>query len=196
MTDYTYSITNDIISQQVDTDQLQYTILNDVVLNINYSGMNVDGDTLTIHYTSALDPSAETHLDDVVANHTPIAVEEYSKDSPVPLNIQSITAVNDYTKVASYIYQGVINDYLPTKVLFYLIPQGTISSVSLKVIDITNSKTITESTGLSLTGDGLYALTDISNLPLANAIFQIYVRKDDGDAGDELFVELVNLYFA
>ncbi len=85
-----------------------------------------------------------------------------------------------YTAFKDVIYLGASKNL--TKV-FVLIDYNGVGTVDMKIFDVTNAQTIAEKTGITTSGIEILDLGTISNLPSANAQFEVQFRKNGGGTG-------------
>lgn len=79
---YSYDITTDISVSKVNLDKLEKTI-NESSIGTPLSNISLDGNQLTIVFTSSLDLSQETNLDSLVMNHDGEAIPEVISNTGV-----------------------------------------------------------------------------------------------------------------
>jgi len=86
-----------------------------------------------------------------------------------------------YEAIGSFRYGGTIAQGALTFLKAILSSNSGGDTGSVKIFDVTNSLTIAEGTGLVLTtAPAIHDLGAISNLPTADAVFEIQIKKDFG----------------
>lgn len=121
---YSYIVTKDIISKQVDTDSLIVDIVGSTI-TIALDSVIVDGDTLNITFKAGISADEKAVLDIIVSNHPGIATEK-----PDEVNISNSVrthnvAEDDFLRVR---HTGLANFAIPANTKNssdWLIPQLT-----------------------------------------------------------------------
>lgn len=93
------------------------------------------------------------------------------------------TNSTSYQEACAFIFPGTTAIGTPTKIqaIFYRI-SGAAGTGEIRILDVTNSLVIAELTGVN-TGSGVETIQDlgvISNLPAAEAIFEVQIRRQGG----------------
>ena len=92
-------------------------------------------------------------------------------------NINKIDITEAYQEVAAFEYDPDKNE-ISTSITVTMSASETNPSHSLKLIDITNSKTIAESTNNAIAILHMHDLGTVSNIPTQKAVFMLEVKKD------------------
>lgn len=101
---------------------------------------------------------------------------------------------NTYVSVAKITYAGTNTLGVPTKIISNVWNDGG-TSVSIRVVDITNAQVIAELTGITSANDfNLENLGTLSNLPLLPALFQIELLQNGGGMGDNAKISSLTIY--
>jgi len=92
-------------------------------------------------------------------------------------------APGTYTEVARFIYAGSTNGTEIAAIYANIWMSSGGSDCSYKVVDLTNTNDLGESSGISTTvGTNLKILSGLANIPTARALFSVQVRRDNGAA--------------
>lgn len=170
---YNYSLSGDF-SNGLRNDQLHFEIVSNIIITKTLEAINTHDDDVNIVFSSILTTSEKTELDNIISNHNPLPIVQFSPltriFSFIPLSIVSIS----YQTISTFLYNGVINEGAISKFILYAKGQN----YNIRIRDDTNNLTIAEET-FTNTSFSIIELTNISNLPIGQALFEIQVKKNN-----------------
>ena len=152
--------------------------------------INTYGDTVEIVFDTSLTSGDETALDAVIAAHDPTPVVQYAQNMPISLN-QSSTRNNTYTKIGQVVFPG--GSEMRIKGNGY--KEGTATSYSVKIYDITHNTTLVEQTFTNTADDVIIDLGVCDNVPADASVIRAFAKRNGGASSERAFVTSLFIYY-
>lgn len=187
MATYTYSLASDF-SGNLNHRQLHDEIDESSITQI-LTSVTSNGDVVNIYFDASLNASGVTTLDNLVSDHIPAQLYNFSKVIVLSPLVQS-TYSTIYKKVHVYYYEGSksIGTITCTNVLSYM--SSGVTNYTIRLFDQTNDTVLAENT-FTNTEEEECILTPISNVPEKAAILEIQIKKYGGDKTKKVYFDSV-----
>lgn len=191
MTKYTYSIASKFPSG-VNISDFQKSVNDFVTITPNLDYIETLGDDIYLNFASPLSGTELTALETLMTSYTYEPILFFLSTVSVHPKLDS-TNNTTYTKFGSYVFTGTDKGPSVKKVYFNGYMDTSITNYWVRLYDITNDSIIAENS-FTNTAEEVCDLGTISNLPVAQATFEMQFRKNGGKQNKKVYVNGMTMY--
>ena len=188
---YLYSLSNDF-KNGLDTTNLYDSINDDSRIIPKCLTISNFRDDVKIFFNIALSNLEKTILDTIVSQHQIMGVIEKYNFFAITLK-KNTSKTPVYFKMESFEYNGSRFSNITAITVLSCMDIGA-TSYSVRIVDKTHNKIITELTGLTNTEYAIFNFDNINNIPFMECIFEVQA-KINSPTTKFAYIDSINVYY-
>jgi len=185
----TYFATNGLKINQLNTEVVTITAK-------PYSHSYLRDDVVKIKFFEELTIEEQTSLDNIVANHVPLIIEQRDTISFALTPFHSHS--EDYRPALGFIFPGKIKKGHIKEICIASYMDSGANSYSVRLFDLSSHKTLIEKTGLNNTNPTIILLgghDDLNFSPDEVCILELQIKRLGGDCTKQVHISALQIDF-